>query len=68
ELVADDEAVSAVMPSSVELERALADSVLVRGGATGPLRPLVLASSDDGPLLYLRKYFRQEELIRSVLG
>ncbi|MGC5258815.1 exodeoxyribonuclease V subunit alpha [Gordonia sp. DT218] len=68
ELVADDAAISGMMPSSDELEQALADSVLVRGGATGPLRPLVLAGSDDGPLLYLRKYFRQEELIRSVLG
>ncbi|MYR05422.1 exodeoxyribonuclease V subunit alpha [Gordonia sp. SID5947] len=68
EIGADDAAVAEVLPSPDELERALVDCVLVRGGETGPLRPLVLATSDDGPLLYLRKYFRQEELIRSVLG
>ncbi|MEE4024600.1 exodeoxyribonuclease V subunit alpha [Gordonia sp. PKS22-38] len=57
-----------VLPSPDELTEALTESVLVRGADTGPLRPLVLASSDDGPLLYLRKYFRQEQLIREVLS
>ncbi|AZG44642.1 exodeoxyribonuclease V subunit alpha [Gordonia insulae] len=68
ELAGDDPAIAAAIPHPEELERALTASVLVRGGRAGPLRPLVLAASDDGPLLYLRKYFRQEELIRSVLA
>ncbi|MFW0785046.1 exodeoxyribonuclease V subunit alpha [Gordonia sp. CPCC 206044] len=55
------------LPTPDELTGALTDCVLVRGGPNGPLRPLVLAESADGPLLYLRKYFGQEQLIRSVL-
>lgn len=66
ELVGED--LAAAIPAPDELRSALAESVLVRGATTGPLRPLVLADSADGPLLYLRKYFRQEELIRSVLA
>ncbi|RPA19949.1 exodeoxyribonuclease V subunit alpha [Gordonia sp. OPL2] len=66
ELVGED--LAPAIPTPEELRVALADSVLVRGATTGPLRPLVLADSADGPLLYLRKYFRQEELIRSVLA
>ncbi|MGB3708070.1 exodeoxyribonuclease V subunit alpha [Gordonia sp. (in: high G+C Gram-positive bacteria)] len=42
-------------------------SHLVTGCPSGPLRPLALAYSDDGPLLYLRKYFRQEQSIRRIL-
>lgn len=61
------ETVSPDLPAPEELIRALTDSALVRGTGTGPLRPLVLASSADGPLLYLRKYFRQEQLIREAL-
>ncbi len=57
-----------LLPAPADLERALADCALVRGSGAGPLRPLVLASSDDGPLLYLHKYFRQEQLIRTVLA
>lgn len=55
------------LPAPDDLVRALSGSPLVRGADTGPLRPLVLASSADGPLLYLRKYFRQEQLIREAL-
>ena len=56
------------VPSSRALLDALARCPLVTGTAGGgTLRPLVLAESDDGPLLYLHKYFRQEDIIRAVL-
>lgn len=54
-------------PSTGELVAALQSSPLVTGCAGGPLRPLALAQSLDGPLLYLRKYFRQENAIREIL-
>ncbi|MFT4041732.1 MAG: exodeoxyribonuclease V subunit alpha [Gordonia sp. (in: high G+C Gram-positive bacteria)] len=41
---------------------------LVVGTPAGTLRPLVLMDSDEGPLLYLRKYFRQEQAIRAALN
>ncbi|MGY1897846.1 exodeoxyribonuclease V subunit alpha [Nocardia gipuzkoensis] len=50
---------------------ALRASPLVLGGPTGPLRPLRLVESqgpgDSGPLLYLDRYYRQEQTIRRVL-
>ncbi|MEU2037448.1 exodeoxyribonuclease V subunit alpha [Nocardia niwae] len=50
---------------------ALRVSPLVRGGPAGPLRPLRLVESqgpdDSGPLLYLDRYYRQEQTIRRVL-
>ncbi|WP_026917997.1 exodeoxyribonuclease V subunit alpha [Gordonia shandongensis] len=54
-------------PAADALVGALRESHLVRGASTGPLRPLALADSADGPLLYLRKYFRQEQSIRAIL-
>ncbi|MGO4613299.1 exodeoxyribonuclease V subunit alpha [Nocardia sp. 2YAB30] len=46
-------------------------SPLVRGGPAGPLRPLRLVESqsadDSGPLLYLDRYYQQEQTIRRVL-
>lgn len=45
----------------------LRSSPLVTGATGGELDPLVLMDSDDGPLLYLRKYFRQEQTIREIL-
>ena len=54
-------------PDPTALRDALAASHLVLGCPSGPLRPLALADSDDGPLLYLRKYFRQEQSIRTIL-
>ncbi|WFN94849.1 exodeoxyribonuclease V subunit alpha [Gordonia sp. PS3] len=54
-------------PAPDALRAALAASPLVIGGGTGPLRPLALAESADGPLLYLRKFFRQEQSIRQIL-
>ncbi|MGO3326115.1 exodeoxyribonuclease V subunit alpha [Gordonia sp. (in: high G+C Gram-positive bacteria)] len=55
-------------PPVDRMVRALAASELVTGSSSGPLRPLALAESADGPLLYLRKYFRQEQSVRQILG
>ncbi|NEW39930.1 exodeoxyribonuclease V subunit alpha [Nocardia cyriacigeorgica] len=48
---------------------ALRASPLVLGGAAGPLRPLRLVEErrQGGPLLYLDRYFQQEQVIRRVL-
>ncbi|WP_040734775.1 AAA family ATPase, partial [Nocardia tenerifensis] len=50
---------------------ALRVSPLVTGGPAGPLRPLRLVESqrrdDTGPLLYLDRYFQQEQTVRRVL-
>lgn len=47
---------------------ALRNSPLVQGSAAGPLRPLRLVeSAGAGPLLYLDRYYRQEQTIREVL-
>jgi exodeoxyribonuclease V alpha subunit len=56
-----------VWPNTAELVTALRVSPLAVGSPHGPLRPLVLADSDAGPLLYLDRYFRQEQLIRHAL-
>ncbi|SDU23179.1 exodeoxyribonuclease V subunit alpha [Gordonia westfalica] len=55
------------MPSPRDLLDALAASPLVTGSDAGPLRPLVVRDSVDGPLVYLQKYFRQEQTIREIL-
>lgn len=54
-------------PQSAAIVAALKESSLVTGGGVGPLRPLALVDSDDGPLVYLRKYFEQEQTIRRVI-
>ncbi|GED98035.1 exodeoxyribonuclease V subunit alpha [Gordonia crocea] len=54
-------------PSADAMVEALRASTLVVGGRFGPLRPLALVDSDDGPLVYLRKYFEQEQVIRGIL-
>lgn len=73
---AEDERAEAVDPAELpwpdeaSVVSALRDSVLVRGGAAGPLRPLRLvdpARDGTGPLLYLDRYYRQEQIIRRVL-
>ncbi|MFI5776411.1 exodeoxyribonuclease V subunit alpha [Nocardia sp. NPDC051570] len=47
---------------------ALRTSPLVQGSPAGPLRPLRLVEPDGGsPLLYLDRYFRQEQTIREAL-
>jgi exodeoxyribonuclease V alpha subunit len=54
-------------PEDADVLAALRRSPLVIGGEKGPLRPLRLVDTDDGGLLYLEKYFRQEQTIRRVL-
>jgi exodeoxyribonuclease V alpha subunit len=49
------------------LEAALRASPLVTGPLLGRLTPVRLVDTDDGPLLYLDRYWRQEQLVRSVL-
>ncbi|MFC9894920.1 exodeoxyribonuclease V subunit alpha [Nocardia sp. NPDC127579] len=56
-------------PDSAAVVAALGASPLVLGGRAGPLRPLRLVPGDrgGGPLLYLDRYFQQEQTIRRVL-
>lgn len=57
-------------PDEQSVIDAVRDSPLVRGGPAGPLTPLRLtdpARPGTGPLLYLDRYYRQEETIRRVL-
>lgn len=54
-------------PATDELVAALQGSPLVIGAPTGLLRPLTLIESDGGWLLYLDRYFKQEQTIRRVL-
>ncbi|MBF6176357.1 exodeoxyribonuclease V subunit alpha [Nocardia blacklockiae] len=47
---------------------ALRASPLVQGSPAGPLRPLRLVEHEStGPLLYLDRYYRQEQIIRRAL-
>ena len=46
---------------------ALRRSPLVSGHGGDPLRPLRLVDTDGGELLYLDRYFRQEQTIRTAL-
>lgn len=55
-------------PHDGEVLDALQRSPLVIGGGHGSLRPLRLIDTDEGPLLYLDRYFRQEQTIREVLA
>ncbi|WP_067562641.1 exodeoxyribonuclease V subunit alpha [Nocardia acidivorans] len=57
-------------PDVDEVIAALRKSPLVCGSPAGPLRPLRLIDppgSEAGPLLYLDRYYRQEETIRAAL-
>ncbi|WHU49268.1 exodeoxyribonuclease V subunit alpha [Gordonia sp. L191] len=64
----DGPAAMPALPSADELVGGLRSSPLVVGASGGPLRPLVVADTADGPLIYLRKYFQQEQVIRTVLA
>jgi exodeoxyribonuclease V alpha subunit len=55
-------------PAADAVLSALRASPLVIGSDRGPLRPLTLADSDGGPLLYFERYFRQESLVRDWLA
>ncbi|WP_067894824.1 exodeoxyribonuclease V subunit alpha [Nocardia vaccinii] len=55
-------------PDETRVLAALRKSPLVQGSAAGPLRPLRLVeSAGAGALLYLDRYYRQEQTIREVL-
>ncbi|MBF6440321.1 exodeoxyribonuclease V subunit alpha [Nocardia cyriacigeorgica] len=56
-------------PEFDDVLAALRVSPLVIGGAAGPLRPLRLVEDRraGGPLLYLDRYYQQEQTIRRVL-
>jgi exodeoxyribonuclease V alpha subunit len=54
-------------PDQDELVTALRRSPLVVGSVLGTLCPLVLVDTAEGGLLYLDRYFRQEQTIRHAL-
>lgn len=54
-------------PELADVIEALRRSPLVIGSDAGPLRPLRLVDSDEGELLYLDRYFLQEQTIRRIL-
>lgn len=57
-------------PDEARVVEALRESPLVLGGPAGPLRPLRLTDPSRagmGPLLYLDRYYQQEQMIRRVL-
>ena len=65
--VEDVDLTSLPWPDPVELVAALRASPLVVGAVRGSLCPLRLVDTDEGELLYLDRYFRQEQTIRHVL-
>jgi exodeoxyribonuclease V alpha subunit len=67
-LVEDLDPATLPWPDPAELLMALRRSPLVVGGPRGALRPLRLVDTDGGELLYLDRYFRQEQTIRQVLA
>ena len=54
-------------PDPVELETALRSSPLVNNPTNGRLTPLRLVDTDSAALLYLDRYWRQEQIIRAAL-
>lgn len=57
-------------PEEARVIAELRESPLVLGGPNGPLRPLRLTDPsrpETGPLLYLDRYYQQEQIIRRVL-
>jgi exodeoxyribonuclease V alpha subunit len=54
-------------PSPVDLETALRASPLVNSPVNGRLTPLRLVDTDSATLLYLDRYWRQEQIIRAAL-
>ncbi|MBW3640632.1 MAG: exodeoxyribonuclease V subunit alpha [Actinobacteria bacterium] len=65
--VEDADVAALPWPEHDEVVDALRRSPLVAGSAAGPLRPLRLLDTDRGELLYLDRYWRQEQTIRQVL-
>ncbi len=66
ELSAEDVDVAA-LPWPSDVLESLRASPLVVGGPAGPLRPLRLVEGDGGPLLYLDRYYRQEQTVAQAL-
>ena len=54
-------------PSAGAVAAGLRASPLVTGSASGSLRPLRLVDTDAGPLLYLARYWTQEQSVRHLL-
>lgn len=54
-------------PETEKVLAALRVSPLVVGSEFGPLRPVLLVDTAEGPLLYLQRYYLQEKMIRDVL-
>jgi exodeoxyribonuclease V alpha subunit len=54
-------------PAVADVDAALRASPLVNGPLVGALTPLRLVDTDDGALLYLDRYWRQEQTVRTVL-
>ncbi len=65
----DDTALLAALPwpEPAAVEVALRRSPLVVGAPGATLRPLRLVDTETGPLLYLVRYWRQEQAVRDVL-
>ncbi len=57
----------AALPWPDDVLGPLRASPLVVGSATGPLRPLRLVEGVGGPLLYLDRYYRQEQTVTRAL-
>jgi exodeoxyribonuclease V alpha subunit len=55
-------------PDPVALEAALRASPLVNSPVNGRLTPLRLVDTDSATLLYLDRYWRQEQIIRAALA
>ncbi|CAA9318219.1 MAG: Exodeoxyribonuclease V alpha chain [uncultured Frankineae bacterium] len=55
-------------PEPDDVAEGLRRSPLVVGGQRGGLRPLRLVDTSEGPLLYLDRYWRQEQTVRHLLA
>lgn len=55
-------------PDTAAVVEALRRSPLVVGSHVGELRPLRLVDTEGGPLLYLDRYWRQEQAVRDLLA
>ena len=54
-------------PAVADVVTALRHSPLVAGSQLGTLTPLRLVDTDGGPLLYLTRYWKQEQSVRDLL-
>jgi exodeoxyribonuclease V alpha subunit len=68
DLAADADVDGLPWPDPQHLSAALRRSVLVAGCAAGPLKPLTLVDTPTGPLLFLTRYHRLEEIVRAALA